>query len=103
MSRSCAHHRDARCTNALALPLYGDQPSPGVCAICEHYDGPSRGLGDRVHIVARCTGIAAVARTVERVTGKPCGCAERRRRLNEAVPLGESSSAAKVDADREPI
>lgn len=62
-----------------------------------------RGLGDVIAAVAEVTGAAAVTRTVERVTGKPCGCAERRRRLNEAVPLGESSSAAKVDADREPI
>jgi hypothetical protein len=62
-----------------------------------------RGLGDVVAAVAEVTGVAAVARTVERVTQKPCGCAERRRRLNEAVPFGESRSAAKVDADREPI
>lgn len=81
---------DGRCTDAVALPLYGDRPSPGVCAICDRYDGPSRGLGDRVHIVARCTGIAAVARTVERVTGKPCGCAARRAALNK---LSTSKSA----------
>lgn len=100
---SCARMVDGRCTDAVALPLYGERPSAGVCAICDRYDGPSRGIGDTVARVARVTGVAAVARTVERVTGKPCGCAERRRRLNEAVPFGESPSAAKVDGDREPI
>ena len=68
MSRSCTHHRDGLCTNALALPLYGAEPSPGICAQCEHYDGPARGLGDRVAAVTRATGIAAAARVVSRVT-----------------------------------
>ena len=72
-----------------------------------------RGLGDVVAAVAERTGVAAVARTVERITGKPCGCADRRRRLNEAVPFGRGpaagphsdpiSSAAKVDEADEPI
>jgi hypothetical protein len=36
-----------------------------------------------VAAVASFTGIAAVAKTVERVTGKPCGCAKRQAALNE--------------------
>lgn len=80
---SCTHYQDGRCTNALALPLYGDEPSPGICGICEHYTGAPRGLGDIVHTVAKATGVAAVARTVERVTGRPCGCAQRRAALNK--------------------
>jgi len=52
-----------------------------------------RGLGDVVAAVAERTGVAAVARTVERITGKPCGCAGRRRRLNEAVPFGRGPAA----------
>jgi len=39
-----------------------------------------------VAAVAAVTGIAAVARTVERVTGKPCGCAARRAALNAVLP-----------------
>jgi hypothetical protein len=72
-----------------------------------------RGLGDVVAAVAERTGVAAVARSVERITGKPCGCADRRRRLNEAVPFGRGPaagpdsdlirSAAKVDEGDEPI
>lgn len=80
---SCKHHQNGRCTNALALPLYGAEPSPGICGVCEHYAGPARGLGDVVHAVAKATGVAAVARTVERVTGRPCGCAARRAALNK--------------------
>jgi hypothetical protein len=43
-------------------------------------------LGDRVAVLASVTGLAAVAKTVERVTGKPCGCAARRAALNAALP-----------------
>lgn len=57
-----------------------------ACAACDRYAGPDRGLGDTVARVARATGIAAVARTVERVTGRPCGCAKRREILNGKFP-----------------
>jgi hypothetical protein len=80
---SCAHHKNGRCTNALALPLYGDNPSAGICRRCEHYDGPDRGLGDTVHRVARATG---VTRVVKRVTCGGCGCQKRRESLNDSVP-----------------
>lgn len=33
---TCTHHVAGRCTNGLALPIYGDDPSPGVCAICPY-------------------------------------------------------------------
>lgn len=82
----CAHMVDGRCTSALALPLYGDRPSAGICRRCEHYDGPDRGLGDTVHRVARATG---VARVVKRVTSGKCGCQKRRESLNDAVPFAE--------------
>jgi hypothetical protein len=60
--------------------------------MCEQYDGPARGAGDIVHRVARATGIATVAKAVERVTGKPCGCKERRAALNAALPLPDEST-----------
>jgi hypothetical protein len=70
-------------------------------------DPSIKGLGDVVAAVAEVTGVAAVARTVERVTGRPCGCAERRRALNEAFPASyphaESESAPKVDSPSEPM
>jgi hypothetical protein len=71
----------------VALPLYGDRPSAGVCRRCEHYEGPARGAGDLVEKAARLTGIKAAVKAVERVTGKPCGCAQRRAELNSAIPF----------------
>ena len=100
---TCRHHDGRGCS----LGLYGGRPSPGVCALCDRYDGPARGLGDRIAAVAEVTGVAAVARTVERVTGRPCGCAERRRALNEAFPTSypqaKSESAPKVAPPSEPM
>ena len=80
---NCRHHDGRGCS----LGLYGGRPSPGVCAQCDRYDGPARGLGDVVHAVAKATGVAALARTVERVTGRPCGCAARRAALNKLSTL----------------
>jgi hypothetical protein len=57
-----------------------------VCGICEHYRGAPRGAGDVVEAVARFTGLKVAVRAVERFTGKPCNCSERRRALNEKFP-----------------
>lgn len=46
---------------------------------------PSRGLGDTVAVLARQTGIASVAKIVERVTGRECECERRREWLNERL------------------
>jgi hypothetical protein len=78
---------DGRCTNGLALPLYGDRPSRGVCGVCAHYDGPARGLGDVVERAARVTGVRRVVKTVEQLTGKKCGCDARRAALNSEIPF----------------
>jgi hypothetical protein len=56
--------------------------TPDDCAICPHYTGQARGLGDVVHSIALVTGIAAV---VER-SGVDCGCAKRRATLNAVFP-----------------
>ena len=48
-------------------------------------DGKMKGLGDLVHKVLEKTG---VEKLVKRATkGKDCGCAARRKALNEAVPF----------------
>jgi len=97
--------QDGRCTSPMALPLYGESPSPGVCRICPHYRGLPRGLGDVVETVARWTGIKAVADRVSagrssrsrgrkriRPTSGQCGgCAARRQALNDAVPFVKES------------
>jgi hypothetical protein len=46
-----------------------------------------KGLGDVVHRVAEVTGIKRIVGAIERKTGKPCGCNERRERLNTKYPI----------------
>ena len=77
----CTNWDGERCT----LELFGGRPSPGVCAACDEYDGPARGLGDRVERVLKATGVHQVAKAVR----PDCGCSARRTRLNE---LGKGSS-----------
>lgn len=88
-----------RCTEPLALPLYGDSPSQGVCRICPHYRGLPRGLGDVIEAVTRWTGLKAAAGRVasrskpvkaRQQPGKAheCGgCAARRAALNDKFPI----------------
>ena len=45
------------------------------------------GLGDAVEAVAQVTGIAKVTETITKVTGKDCGCAGRKAKLNQQFPL----------------
>jgi len=46
-----------------------------------------QGLGDLVEAVTTVTGVKKVVDTVSKVTGKPCGCAERRDSLNRKYPF----------------
>jgi hypothetical protein len=46
----------------------------------------SRGLGDSIEKFTKATGIKAVVDKVSEITGKPCGCAERRDTLNRVYP-----------------
>ena len=46
----------------------------------------SRGLGDSIEKLTQATGIKKVVDTVSKVTGTPCGCAERRDTLNRLFP-----------------
>lgn len=41
-------------------------------------------LGDKIETIANVTGIASVVKLVEKKTGKPCGCKQRKKRLNGA-------------------
>ena len=45
----------------------------------------SRGLGDTIYKTAKMIGADKVAKAYEKVTGKPCGCQERRDTLNSAT------------------
>lgn len=75
---TCKHHDGKGCT----LGLYGGRPSPGVCAKCDRYDGPVRGLGDAIHAVLTYSGAHAAAKAI----APNCRCAERRAALNERFP-----------------
>lgn len=46
----------------------------------------SRGLGDTLAKITKATGIDAVVRVIEKITGKKCGCQGRIERCNKAVP-----------------
>jgi len=85
MRLTCVHIRPGpRCAREVATP----EQLPGACETCEHYRGPSRGLGDVVAKVAQATGVAAV---VKAVAGDGCGCGGRRAALNRAVPFREGA------------
>ncbi len=51
-----------------------------------------KGLGDAVADLAHVTGFDKVAHAYERMTGKNCGCEQRRQLLNQWVPLGNQVS-----------
>jgi len=50
------------------------------------------GLGDVVADVTNITGVDRLAKLYEEITGKPCGCEERREKLNQLVPLPSGRS-----------
>ena len=43
----------------------------------------SKGLGDTVQKIAKKVGADKIAKTYEKVTGKPCGCGNRQDTLNK--------------------
>jgi hypothetical protein len=51
-----------------------------------------KGLGDAIADLAHITGLDKVAQFYERVTGKSCGCDQRRETLNNLVPLKNQES-----------
>jgi len=46
----------------------------------------SKGLGDTIEKITKATGIKAVVEKVSEVTGKSCGCKQRRDTLNRVFP-----------------
>ena len=51
---------------------------------------PDRGMGDTVARIAQATGVAQITEAIANVTGRDCGCARRRERLNQAFPYRTS-------------
>ena len=46
----------------------------------------SKGLGDSIEKITKATGIKKVVDTVNKVTGKDCGCNKRKNQLNRFFP-----------------
>jgi len=46
----------------------------------------SKGLGDTIEKITKITGIKKVVEKVSDVTGKDCGCADRKETLNKLFP-----------------
>jgi hypothetical protein len=62
--------------------------SESDCAVCPHYRGPLRGVGDMVARVTAATGIDAVVHAV----APNCNCGARRAALNAAMPIADSTN-----------
>lgn len=58
----------------------------------------AEGLGDVVASFTRASGLDRLAKGYEKVTGRPCGCEERRSSLNRLFPFnpgaGNNASGA---------
>jgi hypothetical protein len=50
----------------------------------------SRGLGDTIEKITTATGIKAVVSKIANVTGKDCGCKQRKEALNNKFPYKEN-------------
>ena len=46
----------------------------------------SRGLGDTIEKITKATGIKKVVEKVSEITGKDCGCDQRKETLNRFFP-----------------
>lgn len=77
MARTCNNYQDDRCI----LGLEQFKPSEEYCRTCKHYDGPDRGLGDKVAKAIKKTGL-------DKLAPKGCGCGKRRAALNRTFPNG---------------
>jgi hypothetical protein len=60
--------------------------APIKCVLVKINKMKSKGLGDTIEKITTATGIKKVVDTVSKVTGKPCGCKERRDSLNRKFP-----------------
>ena len=45
-----------------------------------------KGLGDTVEMIAKVTGIKSVVGAISELVHVPCGCEERKNKLNELFP-----------------
>ncbi len=72
--------------NICGLGFFDGHPTKSDCASCSSYEGPSRGLGDKIHAFTKITGIKKAVDLATSGRGKPCGCNKRRTQLNKLFP-----------------
>ena len=65
--------------------LFGPDLKLSDCLSCKFYDGPPRGLGDKVTRVISKSGIEGVMKSFM-PKDKDCGCGKRRKFLNDKFP-----------------
>jgi hypothetical protein len=59
-----------------------------------------QGAGDLVEAITAATGIKRAVETVAKVTGKDCGCARRRDKMNRLIPFRGGQDGVQRDQDR---
>ncbi len=90
----CRHFNGGECE----IGLFEGKPSSDDCSKCDKYQGPSRGLGDKIANAAKFTGAKAIVDLVSTITEKDCGCGKRRAKLNEAFPTrNDNGSDVHID------
>jgi len=93
MTGSCKHSQGYE-DGVLRCAVLGDGPFER-CGGCQSFERSNRnrsmqGLGDAIE-----RGLSAIGITkqrVEKVTGKDCGCAKRKKALNNLVPFNQPDS-----------
>ena len=58
------------------------------------------GAGDLVEAVTKATGIKAAVDAVAKATGRDCGCAKRRDKLNKMIPFRRDTDGVHTDPPR---
>lgn len=86
---ACPRREDG-CRGKCACLLDGrditEHAETGDCPLGKHTIPPARGLGDSIAKAIHALGADRIAKALERVTGRPCGCKRRQAKLNELVP-----------------
>lgn len=58
----------------------------------------SKGLGDTIEKITTATGIKQVVDKVSEITGKPCGCQQRKDTLNRIFPFNNNNNNNNVNS-----
>jgi len=58
-----------------------------------------RGLGDAIEAATRATGIKSVVEKVSEITGRDCGCGNRKEALNKLVPFNQEAADDELQPD----